>query len=142
MSTYNTILAEFDFLIDMDLAIYLYIRNKFRYSNYVNKELINKKKLSEIEDALLNREHINPLEIILPDTDCSELYYNLINDKEEELLQYARTYDTFGLMITYLNLADPTDIFDRTDNSKNPITTAKNGSKRSELSACALPERS
>lgn len=106
----NELLVEFESLIDLDLAMYKFIRDKYSNSEYVDQKFINEKDEMAVIYALLNRKHINPLEIILPGLDTTNLYLDIINNHYEELLSYATAYDTFGLMITFLNNASSVGI--------------------------------
>lgn len=106
----NELLVEFESLVDLDLAMYKFIKNKFADSEYVDQELINEKDIRAVIYALLNRKHINPLEIIMPGVETTNLYLDIINNHYEELLEYATAYDTFGLMITFLNNASSVNI--------------------------------
>ena len=106
----NEILVEFEFLIDLDLAIYKFIKNKYSNSNYVDQNFINEKNERAIIYTLLNRVHKNPLEVIMPGLNTSNLYSDIVNNHYEELLSYATAYDTFGLMITFLNNASSVGI--------------------------------
>lgn len=101
----NELLVEFDFLINMDIAMYYYVKENFAESPYVNKQLMNVPYEDAVNQLLLNRKHINPLELIIPGMDTMELYKDLMANHEAELLEYAKAYDTFPLMITYLNLS-------------------------------------
>lgn len=106
----NELLVEFEFIIDLDLAMYKYIRSNFSSSPYVDKEFINEKDEKAVIYKLLNRKHINPLEIILPGHETTEMYFEIMNKHYEELLSYAKAYDTFGLMITFLGNASSVSI--------------------------------
>ena len=101
----NELLVEFESLIDLDLAIYKFIKDKYSSSKYVDQKFINEKDERSVIYALLNRKHINPLEIIMPGLETTNLYFDIINNHYEELLNYATAYDTFGLMIAFLNNA-------------------------------------
>lgn len=107
----NYILAEFEFVIDLDIAMYRYIKKR-----YSNLESISKKWMN-IDDItakfnMLYRAHENPLEALFPSYDTSKLYNELLTNDEvyKDLLTYADTYDTFGLMITFLQEASSVDI--------------------------------
>lgn len=106
----NELLVEFESLIDLDLAMYKFIKDKYSDSEYIYQEFINEKDESNIIYALLNRKHINPLEIIMPGFETTSLYFDIINNHYDELLSYATAYDTFGLMITFLNNASSVNI--------------------------------
>lgn len=106
----NELLVEFESLIDLDLAMYKFIRDKYSNSEYVDQEFINEKDERAIIYTLLNRKHINPLEIIMPEVETTNLYLDIMDNHYEELLQYATAYDTFGLMITFLNNASSISI--------------------------------
>jgi hypothetical protein len=106
----NELLVEFESLIDLDLAMYYYIKDKFPNSEYVDQDFINEKNEMAIIYKLLNRKHINPLEIIMPGLETTNLYFDIMNNHYEELLEYATAYDTFGLMITFLNNASSVNI--------------------------------
>lgn len=106
----NELLVEFESLIDLDLAMYRFIKDKYSNSEYVDQKFINEKDERHIIYTLLNRKHINPLEIIMPGFETTNLYLDIINNHYEELLNYATAYDTFGLMITFLNNASSVGI--------------------------------
>lgn len=101
----NELLVEFESIIDLDLAMYKFIKDKYSNSEYVDQKIINEKDERVIIYSLLNRKHINPLEIIMPGLETTNLYFDIMNNHYEELLEYATAYDTFGLMITFLNNA-------------------------------------
>ena len=106
----NELLVEFEFLVDLDLAMYKFIKDKYANSDYVDQSFINEDNENIIIYKLLNRKHINPLEIIIPDVDTTNMYYDIMNNHYEELLQYAKAYDTFPLMITFINNASSVSI--------------------------------
>lgn len=134
----NRILVEFEALIDLDLAIYKYIRNNYASSEYVDQEFIHLMDEREIIYRFLSRKHINPLEIIMPDLDTENLYNDLRNNHLEDLLQYATAYDTFGLMITYLNLASSVSV---TVWCKSKTESDFIKSLNSRLETIVVPER-
>ena len=103
----NALLVEFESVINLDLAMYKYAKSKYKNSSILNSELFNSNITdTQIKTALLQRRHINPFEIFLPSKDpqvLAELYFKII--KDDELLQYAETFDLFKLMITFLEQA-------------------------------------
>jgi hypothetical protein len=114
----NVILANFDFLVDLDVAMFKFIKNRYKNSKYVDQKIINMEDENLIKYTMLNRKHINPLEIIMPEVDTTDMYYEIMNDYFDELLSYAKAYDTFGLLITFLNNASSVDIVVRCNNEK------------------------
>lgn len=108
----NSLLVEFEFVVDLDLAMLKFIRENYGDSDMVNKRLINLKSSYVARRIMLNRKHINPLELLLPGQDSTQLYFDLINDKKNlyNLLMYAVAYDTFGLMVTYLKHASSVEL--------------------------------
>lgn len=106
----NELLVEFECLIDLDLAMYKFIKDKYPNSDYVDQEFINETDERAIIYKLLNRKHINPLEIIMPGLETTNLYFDIMDNHYEELLNYATAYDTFALMITFLNNASSVGI--------------------------------
>lgn len=108
---YNKILVDFDFVVDLDLAMFKYIKANF--SN-LNIELLEKSD-NELRKILLERVHINPLEILFPNDDVYELYTEILNTKMDELLKYALAYDTLPLMVTFLNNATSISLTIRCD---------------------------
>lgn len=99
-----TLLVEFEFIIDLDFAMYTYIRENFGGSPYLDEHLMNMPNEREIIYNLLKRKHVNPLEIMIPGMDTTDMYYELKGGKFEELIKYARPYDTYKVMITYFNM--------------------------------------
>lgn len=114
----NVILANFDFLVDLDAAMFKFIKNRYKNSKYVDQKIINMEDENLIKYTMLNRKHINPLEVIMPEVDTTDMYYEIMNDHFDELLSYAKAYDTFGLLITFLNNASSVDIVVRCNNEK------------------------
>ena len=108
----NTLLVEFEFVVDLDLAMLKFIRDNYGDSDMVDKRLINLNSSYTARRIMLNRQHINPLELLLPGQDSTQLYFDLINDKKNlyDLLMYAVAYDTFGLMVTYMKHASSVDL--------------------------------
>ena len=135
----NELLVEFEFVIDLDLALFRFIKDKYVKSEFVDQRVISMKNEYKIIDMLLFRKHINPLECIMPSVDSSKLYDELMNSKEEELLKYATPYDTFYLMITFLNNASSIGI---TIWCKNQFEADYIKSRNSKLNIIVLPERS
>lgn len=109
-TAYNRILVEFDMLIDLDLAIFKYIKDKYNNPNYVDQNIIKMHDERQIIQMMLNRQCINPLEILIPDMEVLELYHDIMNNHMDELLQYAKASDLFGLMITFLREASSLEI--------------------------------
>ena len=77
-TAYNRILVEFDMLVDLDLAIFKYIKDKYNNPDYVDQNIIKMNDEKQIIQMMLNRQCINPLEILIPDEDVLDLYYDII----------------------------------------------------------------
>lgn len=105
----NELLVDFDIIFDLDLAIYRLIRNKYKDTPYVNKEVILLNSEYDAIHMLLNRKSINPLEIIMPDYDTSKLYKKLISNKKS-LLKYTKPSDIMYLLNTFMNNASSISI--------------------------------
>lgn len=108
----NSLLVEFDFIIDLDFAMYKMFRKKYYMADFVDKKFLSLKDPKEVIFRLLNRPHINPIELIIPEENTTKMYFELMDNEEnyEELLTYASAYDTFGLMITFLREASSVEI--------------------------------
>lgn len=108
----NSLLVEFEAVVDLDLAMFKFIRDNYYSSPMVNHEFLALKDEREIILNMLSRSHINPLEYIIPDEDTTNLYYSLLNNEEQfkNLLMYAKAYDTFPLMVTFLREASSVSI--------------------------------
>lgn len=105
----NTILAEFDFIIDLDLAMIKFIRDNYNNPEYVNQDIINITDDNVLIYKLLHRATTNPLDLLFnSDIDPTNLYYEILNN--DKLLDYATPADTFGLLITFLREATFIDI--------------------------------
>lgn len=105
----NTILVEFDFIIDLDLAMIKFIRDNYNNPEYVNQDTINITDDNVLIYKLLYRNTINPLELLFNnDIDPTNLYYEILDN--DKLLDYATPADTFGLLITFLREATFIDI--------------------------------
>lgn len=103
----NSLLVEFDFVVDLDLAMFKFVRERYYKSKEVHKQFISLRDENLIIYNMLNRSHENPLEYLFPKNDTENMYHQLLNDPEwhTELLSYAKAYDTFGLMVTFLKEA-------------------------------------
>ena len=97
-------------LVDLDLAIFKYIKDKYNNPDYVDQNIIKMNDEKQIIQMMLNRQCINPLEIIIPNEEVLDLYYDIMSNHMNELLQYAKASDLFGLMITFLNEASSLEI--------------------------------
>ena len=102
---YNDILIEFDFLFDMDMALFKYIRDNFKGSPYVADKYKRMQNEYYIIRELLFRQYPNVLQMMMPDLDTDKLYNELMETKEDDLLKFAKPYDLLYLMNTFLNNA-------------------------------------
>ena len=107
---YNRILVEFDFLIDLDLGLFKYIKAEYNNPNFVDQNIIRMHNEKEIIQMMIDRECINPLEILIPNMDTLDLYNDIMNNHMDELLKYSKACDIFGLMITFLREASSLEI--------------------------------
>lgn len=98
----NELLVEFEFLVDLDIAMFYFIKENYYSSEFANKRFLSLSNYIDIAAKLIDREHINPLELIFPNNDVTELYNDLLNKYEYKLLPYAKPYDTFYLMNTFI----------------------------------------
>lgn len=115
----NSLLVNFGFLVDLDLATYKYMKNQYYNSNpdIFDKEFMNIKDDIEIIDRMLYRKFINPIELMIPNKDVSNMYEELLSgDNYKSLLDISTVYDTYPLMITIYNNASSVDITMRCDN--------------------------
>lgn len=104
------LLFDFSFVVDMDMAVYKYI-HKYNSSDIFMKENMNLKTDEEIIKLLINRTSLNPLELVIkPEYDSSDLYLDLMENHQKELLEYARATDAFALMVTYLKMLNDVSI--------------------------------
>ena len=76
----NELLVEFDFLVDLDMALFRLVKDKYSNSEYVDKNIINMNNEYRIIRMLLYRKHINPLEILMPSIETTKLYKEFHND--------------------------------------------------------------
>ncbi len=109
----NTLLVEFEFIIDLDMGLFKYIRENFYSSDYVNKPIIAIGDEYQIIDLMLNRYTENPLPILFnPNIETETIYNELLNTPERyvEILKRSRAYDTFGLMVTMMKNLSSVDI--------------------------------
>ena len=108
----NSLLVEFEFVVDLDLAMFKFIKDNYFNSNMVNHDFLALNREVDIIYNMLYRSHINPLEYLIPNKDTTNLYWDLLNNEDNfrKLLSYAKAYDTFGLMITFLREASSVSI--------------------------------
>ena len=100
----NALLVEFDFVVDLDYALVQYFKE--HCPKLVMPKAMN---LSEFDlrFLLMYRPVLNPLCILNPMVNLDE-YYSILTNTEtrHELIEsYSRPYDTFNLMLTYLEQA-------------------------------------
>lgn len=107
---YNKILVEFDFLIDLDMAMFKLIKAEYNNTLYVDQEKMRLTDEKKIIKMMIERQPINPLEILIPNIDTTELYNDLITNHMDELLKYAKACELFGLMVTFLKEASSLEI--------------------------------
>lgn len=110
----NKILVEFDFLIDMDLGIFRYIKDNYYDHPYIiNRDLLDASVKDKLA-ALITSESCNPLDLIFDtsDTNYDNMYNSITHDIEieKELLSYSRKSNMFDLMIIYLDEASDVEI--------------------------------
>lgn len=100
----NALLVEFDFIIDMDYAMVKYIMK--HKPHLIKPEYANLSDL-DLRFALLYRPTLNPLFILNQDYNLDNEYSELLDPSiQNELIKnYSRPYDTFSLMLTYLEEA-------------------------------------
>ena len=104
-STKNRLLVEFEFIVDLDLAILKMIKEEYKNSSFIIDRLRSFNNEYRMIEMMLHRAYSNPLSALIVDGyDTSKLYDQIINEKEQLLLdKYAKPADSFGLMVTYLN---------------------------------------
>ena len=98
----NELLVDFNFVIDLDIAMYKYIQNKYADSIYVDDRLIHSKNDYAIINLMIHRVSENPLQVLMPTINPDNIYNEIIKNDEAELLRFARPYDSFYLLVTYL----------------------------------------
>ena len=103
----NVLLVPFDCVVDLDYGIWKFIKDKFKNSNLVNKELLSIEDDDLILTILLFRECMNPLDLLILDSDDNTnlLQEIMSDDNISTLLEYSKPYDTLRLMGTFLDLA-------------------------------------
>ena len=105
------ILAEFDFVVDLDLAMIKFIKDKYNDPHVFNQDIINTSSESELIKKLIYRDTINPLEILVDDSfDVTDLYYDIYENHMKELFNYSTAYDSLSLMVTYNRLLQDVDV--------------------------------
>lgn len=135
----NRILAEFEFVIDFDMAIFRMIRDEYTNSPYVIERVKGFYNEYRILDWLIHRKCRNPLELIMPDLDTNTLYKQLTEDKEKYLLEkYGMVADTFYLMVTYIEQSYSADV---TIWCKNQIEAGYIKNKNSKISVLICENR-
>ena len=109
----NAILASFDSVIDIDLALWRYIKDKYGTSKYIDKDMINIDDEDIIKFILMDRREKNPLSILLQGYDTEKMYNDIItNDKmfNNILNNYSSPYDTLKLFNTFMENASSLEV--------------------------------
>ena len=99
---YNEILVDFNFLVDLDLAMFKFIKTEYNNPKFVDQKILSLQDEKEIIQLLLYRDSVNVLETLIPKENTLEMYKDIMNNKMDSLLKYAKASDIFGLMITFL----------------------------------------
>lgn len=107
---YNELLVEFNFAIDLDMALFKYIILKYGNSSLVDERLSKMRNEYHIIRELLYRQDINPLSILIPGQDTNAMYEDLMENHEAEILQYAKPCDILLFMHTLKENASSTNI--------------------------------
>ena len=107
---YNEILVDFNFLIDLDLAMFKFIKTEYNNPTFVEQKIISLQDEKEIIKLLLYRDSVNVLETLIPKENTLEMYKDIMNNKMDSLLKYAKASDIFGLMITFLREGSSVDV--------------------------------
>ena len=106
----NEVFVDFDILLDLDMAIYKYIRKNYKESNDVYKQIISLKSEYDAIYVMINRQEMNPLSLIMKNTDIDELYNSLISSHKNDLLNLAKPTDVLYLMNTFIDNASSIEI--------------------------------
>lgn len=107
---HNALLVEFEFIVDLDLALFRLFKHKYSESPYVDKDFISLNDEYKIICKMLNRADENPLTLLMPGVDTTKLYQELTEKHEKRLLKYASPYDSLYLMNSYLVHASSVEI--------------------------------
>ena len=99
-----SILVDFDILVDLDWSICAYMWHNFRDSDYINRSFFERAS-DEVKHDLLYRKDINLIKLFI-DGDTDDLFNQLLSEKEDDLLQFARVYDIMPLLVTIRNRMD------------------------------------
>ena len=107
---YNEILVDFNFLVDLDLAMFKFIKTEYNNPKFVDQKILSLQDEKEIIQLLLYRDSLNVLETLIPKENTLEMYKDIMNNKMDSLLKYAKASDIFGLMITFLREGSSVDV--------------------------------
>lgn len=106
----NEVFVDFDILLDLDMAIYKYIRRKYKNSNNVYNKNISLKSEYDAIYIMINRQEMNPLSLIMKDINIDEFNNSLLSSHKEELLSLIKPTDILYLMNTYIDNASSIEI--------------------------------
>jgi len=84
-------IIDFDFIINTDIGVIRFIRDKYSTNKELNQEILNKRD-RYLLSLLYTRENINPLSIIVKDgspLNIDNLYKGLLNQWNESILKYS-----------------------------------------------------
>jgi len=84
-------IIDFDFIINTDIGVIRFIRDKYSANKELNQEILNKRD-RYLLSLLYTRENINPLSIIVKDgspLNIDNLYKGLLNQWNESILKYS-----------------------------------------------------
>ena len=109
----NAILASFDSVIDIDLALWRYMKDKYGTSKYMDQTMVNIDDENVIKFLLMDRREHNPLSIIISEYDTEKMYNDIItNDRmfNNIMRNYGSPYDTLRLFNTFMENASSLEI--------------------------------
>lgn len=108
----NEVLVDFDIMIDLDMAIYKYIRKKYKNNKNVYQEIISLKSEYDAIFTMINRQDLNPLSLLIKNNNDSidKLYNSIIKNSKNDLLFLAKPTDILYLMNTFRDNASSINI--------------------------------
>ena len=104
------LIKYFNFLVDLDLAMFKFIKTEYNNPKFVDQKILSLQDEKEIIQLLLYRDSVNVLETLIPKENTLEMYKDIMNNKMDSLLKYAKASDIFGLMITFLREGSSVDV--------------------------------
>lgn len=118
----SSLLFTFDSIVDIDLNMIIFLKETYKDSAYLDRDLIINDDMNFFRALLANREDKNPIKLVLADAckdSAANIYYELLEDHYEKILSYGTELLSFGIL--FCNAINANKAFKTTVLCKNEL---------------------